>query len=161
MKPRAILVLIRRPVQEHDFALVPALIRFPDVRQVEGRRTELRVGSYSGHPALVPFSAVRRIILVPDVDGDLLTLFRNDCVLRGWRGRKRLKFSSRKGFAIFKRLLLGGYTGIEYKYWYAIWNDINEGHKLGCNIHNIFHSREQTTTVIPVITVCNSFVNNW
>lgn len=74
VKPRAILVLIRRPVQEHDFALVPALIRFPDIRQVEGRRTELRVGGHSGHASFVALTAVRRIVLVPDVDWQLLAL---------------------------------------------------------------------------------------
>lgn len=75
MKPRAVLVLIRRPVQEHDFALVPALIRFPDISQVEGRRTELRVGRDARHPPFVTFAAVRWIVLVPDVDGQLLALF--------------------------------------------------------------------------------------
>lgn len=74
MKPRAILVLIRRPVQEHDFALVPALIRLANIRQVEGRRTELRIGGYPRHSSLVAFAAVRRIVFVPDVDGQLLAL---------------------------------------------------------------------------------------
>lgn len=75
VKPRAVLVLVRRPVQEHDFALVPALIRFPDIRQVEGRRTELGVCRHSRHSSLVPFAAVRRIALVPDVDRQLLALW--------------------------------------------------------------------------------------
>lgn len=74
MKPRAVLKLIGRPVQEHDFALVPALIRFADIRQVEGRRTELRVLRHSRHPALVALAAVRRVVLVPDVDRQLLAL---------------------------------------------------------------------------------------
>lgn len=83
VKPRAVLVLVGRPVQEHDFALVPALIRLPDIRQVQGRRTELGVRRHPGDASLVALTAVRRVVLVPDVDGQLLALWGGDGVERG------------------------------------------------------------------------------
>lgn len=39
MKPRSILMGVRRPVEEDNLALVPALVGFSDVGQVETRVT--------------------------------------------------------------------------------------------------------------------------
>lgn len=55
---------------EHDYlALVPSLVRLVHVAEIErGRLPGER------HPALVAFAHVRRIAIVPDVDGNLHSL---------------------------------------------------------------------------------------
>jgi hypothetical protein len=39
MKPRAVLVRVRRTVKEHDFALIPTLVRLADVSEIERGET--------------------------------------------------------------------------------------------------------------------------
>lgn len=79
MEPRAVLVLVWRSIEEHDLALVPALIDLADICQVERCGAERRVGRDTRHTALVALAAVRRIVFVPDVDGDFLALCVSGC----------------------------------------------------------------------------------
>lgn len=74
MEPRAVLVLVGRPIQEHHLALVPALIRLLDAGQIQRGGTERRIGGHARYATHVALAAVRRIVLVPDVDGDFLAL---------------------------------------------------------------------------------------
>lgn len=93
MEPGAVLVLIGRSIQEHHFAFVPALVGLLDVGQIERGGAVLRIGGHARDAAHVAVTAVRRIVLVPDVDGDLLTLRRQSQLgrackfVRGWNVR--------------------------------------------------------------------------
>lgn len=74
VEPGAVLVRVGRAVEEDHLALVPALVTLLDVGQVE---TGEAVRTLSGHPrhsALVALTAVRRVAVVPDVDGNLQAL---------------------------------------------------------------------------------------
>lgn len=74
VEPGAVLVRVGRAVEEDHLALVPALVTLLDVGQVE---TGEAVRTLSGHPrhsALVALAAVRRVAVVPDVDGNLQAL---------------------------------------------------------------------------------------
>lgn len=83
MEPRAVLVLIGRSIQEHHFALVPALIRLLDVGEIQRGSAVRRVGGHARYAAHVAVAAVRRIVLVPDVDRDFLALVMV-CGVRFW-----------------------------------------------------------------------------
>lgn len=74
MEPGAVLVRVGRPVEEDHLALVPPLVTLPDSGQVERGGSVWRVVGDPRHPALVAFTAVCWIALVPDVDRDLLAL---------------------------------------------------------------------------------------
>lgn len=74
VEPGAILVLVGRAVEEHHLALVPALVGLADAGEVEAGGAVGRVGRHARHAALVALAAVRRVALVPDVDGDVLAL---------------------------------------------------------------------------------------
>jgi hypothetical protein len=74
MKPRAVLVRVRRTVKEHDFALIPTLVRLADVSEIERGETVWRIRGHSTHAALVALTAVCRVAVVPDVDWYLQSL---------------------------------------------------------------------------------------
>lgn len=74
MKPRAILVRVRRAVEEHDFTFVPSLVRLPNICKIERGESIGRVRGNSTHATLVPLAAMGRVTVVPDVDWDLQAL---------------------------------------------------------------------------------------
>lgn len=74
MKPRAVLVRVRRTVKEHDFALIPTLVRLADVSEIERGETVWWIRGHSTHAALVALTAVCRVAVVPDVDRYLQSL---------------------------------------------------------------------------------------
>jgi len=64
-------MLLGVPVEEDDLALVPSLVRFADVGQVERGGAEGRVLRHAGYASLVALLDVLRIALIPDVDGQI------------------------------------------------------------------------------------------
>lgn len=74
VEPGPVLVRVGRAVEEHHLALVPALVRLADAREVERGRSVGGVVRHAGHAALVALAAVRGVRFVPDVYRDLLTL---------------------------------------------------------------------------------------
>lgn len=53
VKPGAIFVRVRRSIEEDYLALVPALVTFTDIGQVEASEAIRRVRGYPGHSSLV------------------------------------------------------------------------------------------------------------
>lgn len=74
MKPGTVLVTVRRPVEEDDLALVPALIALADVCKVQAGHSVIRIRAHSRDATFVPFATVGRIRLVPYVYRYLLPL---------------------------------------------------------------------------------------
>lgn len=69
-------MLLGVPIEEDDLALVPSLVRFPNVGQVERGGAEGRVLRYAGHASLVALLDMLRIALIPDIDGQIGALDR-------------------------------------------------------------------------------------
>lgn len=76
MKPGTVFIVVGRSVEENDFALVPSLIAFSDVGQIETGDSVRRIGADPRDASLVTFPAVSRIRLVPNVYRRLFTLIR-------------------------------------------------------------------------------------
>lgn len=74
MKPGTVLVTVRRPVEEDDLALVPALIALADVCKVQAGHSVIRIRAHSRDATFVSFATVGRIRLVPYVYRYLLPL---------------------------------------------------------------------------------------
>lgn len=51
------------------------LIRLPNISEIEAGGTVWRVWSHSRHTTLIALSTVCWVTLIPDVDGDVLTLY--------------------------------------------------------------------------------------
>lgn len=77
MNPRSV-VGGSSPVQVEDLALVPALVVLPDVGQVEGGQAVRGVLRHPGRAPLVRVLHVGVITLIPDVDGNLVVLLREN-----------------------------------------------------------------------------------
>lgn len=77
MDPRAV-VGGSSPVQVEDLALIPALVVLPDIGQVEGGQAVRGVLRHPGRAPLIRVLHVGVITLVPDVDGNLVMLLRNN-----------------------------------------------------------------------------------
>lgn len=67
-------VRARGSVQEHDLALVPALIRLLNPRQIERRFAVWRVGTDAWDAVFVARADMRWIEVVPDVDRNVAIL---------------------------------------------------------------------------------------
>lgn len=129
MIPRAIFMLVGRSIQEHDFTLVPSLIRFADVCQIQWCSAKWWVGWDLWHASLISLATVRRIVLIPDVNWCLLALLTahhrsiNHIVVGLVRGNEKWKRHGKIALIIISHLctlwveknnfLVGGWHEVE------------------------------------------------